>query len=341
MRREGAGSRARPWPWLGLAGVALVLPLLLGVITNTNRQDMSSKDSLTVAMVQGNVPEPGLDFNSRRMQVLRNHVDLSLELAKRIDEGLTVKPELVIWPENSSDVDPLADLQVNRVITETVDELAAPTLVGAVIQDPNDPEKVLNAGILWQPGLGDTSLYIKQHPVLFGEFVPFRPILTRLIGRFERVPRDFGKGDTPGIFDIGGKVVGDVICFEVADDAVVRNTVRAGAQVLVVQTNNATYNLLGQTEQQLQISKVRAQEFDRYVLVAATSGISAVVSNSGEVLMQTEELTPDIIEASVPLYDYQTFSARFGHQITIFILILGLIGMIGGAIRVFTSRRKT
>jgi apolipoprotein N-acyltransferase len=165
--------------------------------------------------------------------------------------------------------------------------------------------------------------------------------LTRFIGRFERVPRDFGKGDTPGIFDIGGKVVGDVICFEVADDAVVRNTVRGGAQVLVVQTNNATYNLLGQTEQQLQISKVRAQEFDRHVLVAATSGISAVVSNSGEVLMQTEELTPDIIEASVPLHDYQTFSARFGHQITKAILILGLIGMLGGVIRVFTSWRKT
>jgi apolipoprotein N-acyltransferase len=302
---------------------------------------MSSKDSLTVAMIQGNVPERGLDFNSRRMQVLRNHVDLSLELAKRIDEGLAVKPELVIWPENSSDIDPLADLQVNRVITETVDELAAPTLVGAVIQDPNDPEKVLNAGILWQPGFEDTSLYIKQHPVLFGEFVPFRPILTRLIGRFERVPRDFGKGDTPGIFDIGGKVVGDVICFEVADDAVVRNTVRAGAQVLVVQTNNATYNLLGQTEQQLQISKVRAQEFDRYVLVAATSGISAVVTNSGEVLMQTEELTPAIIEASVPLHDYQTLSTRLGHQITIFFLILGLIGMIGGVTKVFTSWRKT
>jgi apolipoprotein N-acyltransferase len=85
LRREGAGSRARPLPWLGLAGVALVLPLLLGVITNTNRQGMSSKDSLTVAMIQGNVPERGLDFNSRRMQVLRNHVDLSLELAKRID----------------------------------------------------------------------------------------------------------------------------------------------------------------------------------------------------------------------------------------------------------------
>jgi hypothetical protein len=56
--------------------------------------------------------------------------------------------------------------------------------------------------------------------------------------------------------------------------------------------------------------------------------------------MQTEELTPDIIEASVPLYDYQTFSARFGHQITVFTLTLGLIGMLGGAIEVFTSRRK-
>ena len=339
LRPPNLATQAAKWPWLVTAGALLLLPLPLGVITQSSSEATQTQRSVDVAMIQGNVPEPGLDFNSRRQQVLKNHLDLSGQLAKQIGEGLSVKPDLVIWPENSSDIDPLASQSVNAAISEVVNELDAPTLVGAVVQDPSDPNKVLNAGILWRPQLGDSEVYIKQHPVLFGEFVPFRPLLTRFIGRFERVPRDFGKGDTPGVFNIGGVPVGDVICFEVADDAVVRNTVRAGAQVLIVQTNNATYNLLGQTEQQLQISKVRAREFDRYVLVAATSGISAVVDNTGEVLTQTEELTPAIIEASVPTYEYQTFSARFGHSITVMLLFLAVLGVVLGVLQAL--RRPT
>ncbi|MDV7390524.1 nitrilase-related carbon-nitrogen hydrolase, partial [Arthrospira platensis SPKY1] len=99
--------------------------------------------------------------------------------------------------------------------------------------------------------------------------------MTSWISRFERIPKDFDRGDRPGILQLGPVVVGDVICFEISYDGLVRQTVRAGARVIVVQTNNATYGGTSQPAQQIAMSQLRAVEHGRDVLVAATSGITA------------------------------------------------------------------
>jgi apolipoprotein N-acyltransferase len=343
--------------WVGVAAILLITPIAIApfswgasdkALADQPSSSVGSAEASTieVAMIQGNVPEIGMDFNARRLAILQNHLRLTetllAEASTEIQDGVQQarrKLDLVIWPENSSDIDPLADPVVYSEISQVTDRLNVPILVGAVIQDPANQEQVLNAGILWQPKVGPTQKYIKQHPVLFGEFVPFRPLLTRLIGRFDKVPRDFGKGDTPGVFNIGGKPVGDVICFEVADDAVVRDTVRSGAEVLIVQTNNATYNLLGQTEQQLQIGRVRAKEFDRFVLVSATSGISAIVDNHGKVVQEVGEFEAAIMRDTVPLISTQTWSAKFGHSISLLIFALGVTSAFIGFFFNFQNRR--
>lgn len=347
---------SRRWVWVGVGAALLLIPMILGPIHGlasqnrerdveaaTGRSDYESLATLNVAMIQGNVPQTGLNFNARRLAILRNHLRLTEEVTEtkeKMSPSGTNKPlDLIIWPENSSDIDPYQDGIIYSEISRVADEAGVALLVGAVIENPDNPEQVLNAGIVWQPQAGPTQTYIKQNPVMFGEFVPFRALLTRFIGRFERVPRDFAKGDTPGVFNIDGKPIGDVICFEVANDAVVRDTVRAGAQTLIVQTNNATYNLLGQTEQQLQISQVRAKEFDRFVMVAALSGISAVVNNKGQILKQTGEFESAILYADVPLINSPTLSARFGHIITLIIFSLGLTSAVIGGFRLTANRR--
>ena len=108
---------------------------------------------------------------------------------------------------------------------------------------------------------------MKRHPVPFGEYIPFRAELTGLISRLDQIPRDFYAGHRPGNLTVGPARVGDVICFEVAYDGLVRDVVRGGAQVLVVQTNNATYNGTGQPYQQMAMSRLRAVETGRDVLV--------------------------------------------------------------------------
>jgi apolipoprotein N-acyltransferase len=194
------------------------------------------------------------------------------------------------------------------------------------VNAPDDPTRVWNVGILWgptsssAPGPGD--YYLKQHPVPFGEWVPLRPVLTRLISRFDMIPRDFAAGTRTGVLQLGPARIGDLICFEVAYDELGRAAVRGdgvtgelaglGARILTVQTNNATYGWTGQPEQQMAMSRLRAVEHGRAVLIAATSGISAIIRPDGSVAGSLPEFTPGYIEETVPLRDSLTLADRLG-----------------------------
>ena len=180
----------------------------------------------------------GMDAMSEDRVVLLNHVEQTLALAAAVDAGTEPQPDFVVWPENGSDIDPFRDPSAAALIDDAVQAIGAPVLVGAVLST-EDPTKVENAGIVWDPVSGPGERYVKMHPVPFGEFLPFRDQLTPVIGRFDRVPRDFVRGTEPGVLTIGGVVVGDAICFEVAYDDVFTSVIAGGAEVITVQTNNA------------------------------------------------------------------------------------------------------
>jgi len=169
-----------------------------------------------------------------------------------------------------------------------------------------DPTKVENAGIVWDPESGPGERYVKMHPVPFGEFLPFRDQLTPFIGRFDRVPRDFVRGTEPGVLTIGGVVVGDAICFEVAYDDVFTSVIAGGAEVITVQTNNATYQGTGQPVQQWDIERLRALNTGRAVVVASTSGISGFIAPDGTVQRQLGEGETGYLVSEVPLSTSRT-----------------------------------
>ena len=158
-----------------------------------------------------------------------------------------------------------------------------PTLVGAVVADAADPaHHVDNDGIVWDPSTGPGAVYVKQHPVPFGEYVPFRSVLGHVIGRLVAGAEGLCARQAHRRAHSRPGRIGDVICFEIAYDGIVRDTVRGGGRVIVVQTNNATYARTPESAQQLAIARVRAVEHGRAVLVAATSGISAVIAPDGQ-----------------------------------------------------------
>jgi len=268
-------------------------------------------DHVKVAVVQGNVQRPGMDFLGRPEQILDNHVNATLKLAADIKAGKAPKPDIVLWPENSSDLDPFTNPDAYDKITQAVQAVGVPVLVGALVDGP-DADHVQNEGIVWDPVTGQGASYTKQHPVPFGEYVPFRAELTKVISRLDEIPRDFYPGKKNGVLQIGPAKLGDVICFEVAYDGIVRDTVNAGARAIVVQTNNATYGRTGQPEQQLAMSQLRAIEHGRAVVTAATSGISAIVSPDGKVEQRSEEFTQQVISADIPLRDEKTVADRVG-----------------------------
>jgi apolipoprotein N-acyltransferase len=270
----------------------------------------SDGPTVTVAIVQGNVPRLGLDAFAQRAAVLNNHAAATHDLAAAVRAGDQARPDLVIWPENASDLDPYTDAQAAATISSAVDDIGVPVLVGAVLEGPGD--KVRNAGIVWDPVTGPGKTYVKRHPVPFGEYMPFRSLVRRISSKVDLVPRDFARGKEPGALDVGPARLADVICFEIAYDGVVRDAVRAGGRLLVVQTNNATFGRSGETYQQLAMGRLRAVEHGRAVLVAATSGVSAVIAPDGRMVARSEVFERNVLVHRVPLRGASTIATRLG-----------------------------
>ncbi|MEU4212586.1 apolipoprotein N-acyltransferase [Streptomyces sp. NPDC026206] len=315
---------------------ALVLTAAVAVAGYAVPVPTKADDTVDIAVVQGNVEKPGMDFLGRPLMVLDNHVATTLQLARDIKAGKVERPDLVIWPENSSDLDPFQYPQAYDRIEGAVRAVGVPVLVGALIDHPGKQGYIDNKGIVWDPRTGPGASYAKQHPVPFGEYVPFRAQLSKVISRLQRVPRDFYPGERTGLLQVGPARLGDVICFEVAYDEIVHDTVRAGARALVVQTNNATYGRTGQPEQQLAMSRLRAVEHGRAVVTAATSGISAVVAPDGRIVQRSEEFTRDVITARIPLRDATTVADRAGAAPE---WVLAMVGLLSCAAAVLIGRR--
>ena len=296
--------------WLALA---VAVPLAgAGLVWVVGPASDSAGKTTTVALVQGSVPEIGLAFEQRARQVLDNHINETMRLLAEINAGRVQRPSLVIWPENSSDVDPFLDASAYRDIDATVKAIGVPILVGAILQGPG-PEHRRNAGILWSPTTGPGAQYIKRHPVPFAEYIPLRGIAKLVSSDVNLVSQDMVGGRGDGVVRGGPYPIGDVICFEVAYDGLVRSSVAAGAQALVVQTNNATFGHTAETYQQLAMSQLRAVENGRAVLQVATTGKSAVIGPDGHIRQQSGALfAADVLVGRIPLRTAQTLATRVG-----------------------------
>jgi len=275
--------RARERPAVVAAAAALVAGLtLLPTALAVGGEDV---DRVTVAAVQGGVPGPGTDVGRYHREVTANHVAATVDLASEVRAGDVPRPDLVVWPENSTAVDPFTDAEVNGGLATAADAIDVPLLVGAMVDDPDNEQQVLNQGIVWRPGVGGGDRYTKWHPVPYGEYIPFRgTIIPDTYGQLRRIPRDMASGTRLEPLRIAGVPVADAICFDVAYDDGIAAQVSRGAELITVQTSNAMFVDTGQLHQQFEISRLRALEADRWVVVAAVNGVSGVIDPEGRVV---------------------------------------------------------
>ena len=313
-----------------LAGGPLVAGILAAPMVATTTIDGSA----VVALVQGNVPRAGLDFNAQRRAVLDNHVARTMTLAADVAAGRYPRPALVIWPENSSDIDPLRNPDARAVIDRAARAIGVPILVGAVLRTGDG--HTTNTAMVWNPRTGPGQRHDKR-PMPFAEYIPYRNFF-RLFSPYVDRAGDFVPGNGDSAVDVGPARVGIAICSEVMFDDLVRQGVQSGAQLLAVPTNNATFGFTEMTYQQQAISRVRAVEHGRTVLVAATSGVSAVIAPDGAVEQQTKLFTPDALVAQVPLRSGTTLATRLGPTPEWLLVTLGLSGV--AAALVVQSRAK-
>ncbi len=367
--RLGVTAVDTPWeellPYCGISGTGFVLavggfalgglvgrsgtwrvPIMVTILAAVAASSLApfraeTAASYRVAVVQGGVPGDGRDLARHHREVTDNHVEQTLAVAQRsATNRAEPKLDLVLWPENSTAVDPLRDQTARTGINRAVAAVGVPTLVGGIFDGPDDTT-AYNRGLVWLPDKTVDASYTKMHPVPFGEYIPWRSIIGNWSSRFELIPRDFVAGDDEGPLDIDGILVANAICFDVAYDDVLPDQVRRGAQLVTVQTSNATFFGTSQPGQQFEITRARAVELRRGVAVASTKGVSGVIGPTGDVVARLPPGPGSAVVASVPLSDTLTPAVRWQSLREHLLALLAIAGVLGCAIRSRRDRART
>ena len=329
----------------GIAVVALAYVLAVGgaVVVRAATTVPAATDTITVGMVQGNVDGVGLEAFGRARSVTNNHMSETVALMAEARAGLLPKPDFVLWPENSTDIDPILDAQTRQVVSTAVQVAGVPILVGAVTDGPGPDERQTTA-LWWDPVTGPGATYHKRDLVPFGEWIPLRQELLPLVPMLKLVGAQSVPGNGPGVLSVdvpqhGTTRIGVLICFELAYDQTVREMISGdaatggGAQIVTVQSNNATYAGTGQISQQWAITRIRAMETQREILVATTNALSGYIAPDGSVLYETRQRTAAATSVVVPVRSGLTPAMRFGAGVELALVAVAVAALVAAVWR--------
>lgn len=242
--------------------------------------------------------------------------------------------DLLAWPEGGVDSDPLRG-PARAALDELSRDVDAPVLVNAATQRGG---LTYNTSLLWTPG-SPPKLHDKINPVPFGEYVPdrwfYELLAPDLVGL---VQREYAPGVAPPVVNVDGVQVGLAICFDVIYDDVVRAGIDRGAQVLVLQSNNADFRGTDENLQQAAFARMRAIETGRSVVNVSTVGTSQVFAPDGAVLA---EASPGVAAAgvtAVPRRTGVTAGVLLGPWVTATVLATAAVAVVTSILR---ARRRT
>lgn len=295
----------------------IVLALIPGFVVETS-------GTARIAAVQGN-SDAGLFAEYTPGEILSDHL-------KATEPLFGDNVDLVVWPENASDLNPLEFRQAASVLDRVTRELDAPMIVGTIT---TSGANIYNSLLLWESGTGSVDQYDKIHPVPFAEYIPDRdfwfPLAPDLLSL---IPRDYSIGTRDNVFDItasdvpGGLRAGLAICFDIVDDALVRQMVDGGANIIVAPTNNADFGRTDESVQQLAIARLRAIETGRSVVNVSTVGTSAIMAPDGTDLDRLATFTPATMLQDVPLSTTRTAASNIGAPLEVIISLSSLAALI-------------
>ena len=301
-------------------------------LIDLDQSDKKESGKIDLAIIQGSVPRSGLLFNEQKMEVLKYHVKETDNLLESNEKNY----DAILWPENSIDVDPFRNREAGILVEDLVKRYEKPLISGAVVQKSNG---LSNSVLLWEPKDANViDSYEKNRLVPFGEYIPFRNLISNYVNRFDLIPQDFIPGTRSNNLRVNNTLISPIICFEVAWNSSLIEQIKQGGQLISVHTNNATYAFSDQLEQQFMITRMRAMETGRDVVVTSTTGISAHINRNGEVLWASKEFVPQSKIVTASLYSDMTPAVKYASIIE----RLSLIGFVIPFIMLFIKyvRRK-
>lgn len=303
--------------------VLTLVPVIVGLAITPLINRPEQGPSVRAMAIQGNGPNIGLDLLNAGDVLWQRNLTETEHVAQQIRAGEIPKPDLAIVPESVADLPGTRPQDLGR-IKELSDLLGTPVAVGS--RSLPERGQARNVAVGYDPKTGKTGEYTKQHLAPYGEFVPLRSI-ARLFTPFLGEGSDMAPGTTPGVIPLGKAKVGMAICFDAAYDDVLRGATNAGATMLAVPTNNAWFGRTEMTYQQQAMSRVRAVEHDRAVVIAATTGSSAIIRPDGSVQQRTGQFTATALAGEVPLRSKITVADKLGAWPEWILTFLGLVGL--------------
>ncbi len=315
------------YPIIGVAGVAffiaifsslrsikaLIAASLVIVFFNLLPTGLSNLGDMKVALVQGGVPQLGLEFNATPLAVYRNHLQQSKISIKR--ESV----DLIVWPENAVDIDVFSNPSIKSEISDLSLELQSPILIGGISRFSGDLQ---NISVLFNPKV--TEIYAKRYLTPFGEYIPLRSVFQNLSPYVSEV-KDFSSGSERTVFTINSHTFQTLICYEIINDAF-RDEM--SENFLVLQTNNATFGDTAQLDQQLNIARVRAAEIGREIAYVSTTGVTSVIGTNGELRKIIPKFEAGTLTESINMHEGQTVVQKlqfYPELVAIFLLLLLLV----------------
>ncbi len=287
--------------------IALVVTVAIGygaekIIDNQILQDVKT-NTLRVTLIQGGVPQANLDFNSIPMAVFDKHYGTTLKYLESEDFAKT-PADLIIWPENASDLDPFRTKSIADKIADLKKEGGVDLLIGAVLDGKSGPE---NAAIHYRSN-GEIVKYVKRDLAPFGEYIPLRTLAEK-ISPLARNVVDFQPGKVRQIFRVKTGQFTPLICFELLDDQVFTESA-SESNFLVSMTNNATFGKSSEAAQQFLIARVRAYEMRKVAAVVSTTGFTGFINSKGGVALQAEQFQSTALSKETTLLNYRTPISR-------------------------------
>ena len=258
-------------------------------------------ERIDVTVVQGGGRRGFRAVDSDPGEVLLAHLEAS--------EGVRPPVDLVLWPENTIDV-PAIDGSVEADALAALAVATEATVVAGVTEDASD-DNFQNLSVVWDPDGRMIDRYVKVHRVPFGEYVPLRGLLERIVD-LSVLPRDAVSGEGAGILQTPAGDFGVAISYEVFFGERGRAAANAGGQLLLVPTNAASFTTSQVPTQEIAAAQLRAWETGRHVVMSAPTGYGAFIDHRGRVLGRTTLSRAELLRGRPQLRDGRTVYVRLG-----------------------------
>ncbi len=317
----GVFSKSKPKNYLKDYSIFLLIIFTIFIsnyVVNDYQNTQLETSELNITIVQGNSPCPGAKnrCSNERQKIYDSHLVQTQSLEGNFD--------LVVWPESSTGFnnDPGVHSRVQNDVSAQALRLDSYFLIGG--DRPVQKEYFENYGIFINREGEIVDQYLKQHPVPFGEYIPFRKYLD-WIPPLALVPRDMIRGDGQKIFMVNDTKISTVISFEGSFQRYIRNSVLDGAELVVILTNQASYGESGMSDQFILMSRANAISNERPIVHAAITGKSAFIDHNGKVISKTELFETTTLNEKLEVRQTETPYSKYGNYLNYIFIIFGAL----------------